>query len=58
MEPYGTPINLGSIGYSGKSGMFVLGASQKAALDDAGLPLEYLTLKGFSEGMAKAEYRV
>lgn len=41
MEPYGTPVNLGSMGYEGKSGMFVLGGALNAGLADSGLALNF-----------------
>ena len=41
LEPYGAPINLGSIGYDGKSGMFVLNGSLHAGLRDSGLSLDF-----------------
>lgn len=41
LEPYGAPINLGSMGYEGKSGMFVLNGSLHAGLRDSGLSLDF-----------------
>lgn len=41
LEPYGAPINLGSIGYEGKNGMFVLNGSLHAGLQDSGLSLDF-----------------
>ncbi|CAK9055724.1 40S ribosomal protein S6 [Durusdinium trenchii] len=39
--PYGVPMDLGSMGYEGKSGMFVLSGSLNAALADSGLALSF-----------------
>ena len=33
--PYGVPVNIGSMGYEGKSGMFVLAGSLNEALADS-----------------------
>eukprot|EP00434_Breviolum_minutum_P012081 symbB.v1.2.010652.t1/scaffold698.1/size172485/1 len=40
-EPYGVPVNLGSPGYAGKSGMAVLNGGWRAALADSGLALNF-----------------
>ncbi|CAE7337327.1 RPS6 [Symbiodinium natans] len=41
LVPYGSPVDLGSMGYEGKSGMFALGGSMDAALEDSGLSLDF-----------------
>lgn len=41
LEPYGTPVDLGDMGYKGKSGMFVLSGSLNTALADSGLALNF-----------------
>ena len=35
------PVNLGSLGYTGASGMYILGSAVDAALKDSGLSLRY-----------------